>query len=166
MTHEMNRPIPAELQRVGNHPHTDEPLVFLLEYSVTSNDRIEYYFAAEPEKPTRDYSEWNSDDELVYYTRTDNELAEALVNYERAHAAWVKAGSPRGPTPFVAEGPAPTVEGKFATASGATCSGQRGPEGWHWQRWDTVKPSVRVELGQQRKLDEPEARPLSWGRLK
>ncbi len=166
MTHEMNRPIPPELQPVGNHPHTDEPLVFLLEYAITSNDRIEHYLVAEPEKPTRTYSEWNEDDELVEHTRTDAELAEALANYERAHAAWVKAGSPRGPTPFVVAGPAPTVEGKFATASGATCGGVRGPEGWHWQQWETLRPSARADLGPQRKLVKPEARPLSWGRFK
>ena len=57
-------------------------------------------------------------------------VAEACREYDRQHAAWVAAGSPRGPLTRFVEGPT-TVDGRFTTASGAWVRGGWAGD-WRW----------------------------------
>lgn len=115
------------------HPGTGEP--FIREgatISERSNAQLVDYFDGPPDKPGEGY--FDDDDCWIEWTPT--EQTQQLEQYEAAHAAWVKRGSPHGNFQRMVQGAPPDITGTFTTASGATASGVRDQDGvWHWAKW-------------------------------
>lgn len=117
------------------HPATGEPFVTCDDFNVVT-ERQELR-RLPPTRPEREYvSEWDDDGPVVWLTRTDAELAEALAAYDVDVAEYRRTGGR-----CFAPG-ATTTTGRFVTASGAWAEGAAAGPRWRWTKWSLRRRGI------------------------